>query len=295
MSRLKPLPKLSRQKNLQINRRNLNAKGLPGVASTLIVPETQGEGLLGIGKLAPLPIRVPEYQTITNVKGNPVVGVNTVQTYEYLFVQYENTYIPAGDEKLYSFAVVIPLQPMTVNECASQLGVLARNVTGLTKSEYQTASFNHPVYTNQNNSPLVIRYFEVPVVLQTTPGRLDDVPLGYPNFIYSKTPITTQQGAIPSPPLPDFITSNGNTGATAISVGGTVGFIDASVRNPYSWRPTAWSWNFGGTGASAGATGLTAQNPIVSFLISGTYTVTLTASNLYGSASVTKTNFVTVV
>ena len=127
------------------------------MASTLIVPETQGEGLLGIGKLAPLPIRVPEYQTITNVKGNPVVGVNTVQTYEYLFVQYENTYIPAGDEKLYSFAVVIPLQPMTVNECASQLGVLARNVTGLTKSEYQTASFNHPVYTNQNNSPLVIR------------------------------------------------------------------------------------------------------------------------------------------
>jgi len=291
---LKPLPKLSRQKNLQINRRDLDAKGLPGVASTLIIPETQGEGLLKIGKLAPLPIKVPDYQTVTNLKGNPVVAVSTVQTYGYLFVKYENTYIPAGDEKLYSFAVVIPLQPMTVNECASQLGVLAKNVTGLTESQYETASFQHPVYTNQNNTPLVIRYAEVPVVLQTIPGRLDNVPLGYPNFIYSKSPITTQNGPVPSPPLPDFITSQGNTGATAISTGGTVGFVDASVKNPYSWRPTAWNWNFGGTGASAGATGLTAQNPTVSFIVAGTYTVTLTASNANGSNSVTKTNFVTV-
>lgn len=291
---MKPLPKLSRQKNLQINRRNLDAKGLPGVASTLIIPETQGEGLLRVGKLAPLPIRVPDYQTLTNLKGNPVVAVATVKTYEYIFVQYENTFIPAGDEKLYSFAVVIPLQPMTVNECASQLGVLAKNVTGLTESQYETSSFQHPVYTNQNNTPLVIRYAEVPVVLQTVPGRLDNVPLGYPNFIYSKSPITTQNGPIPSPPLPNFITSQGNTGATAISVGGSVGFIDASVKNPYSWRPTAWSWNFGGTGASAGATGLTAQNPTVSFIVAGTYTVSLTASNANGSSSVTKTNFVTV-
>lgn len=291
---MKPLPKLSRQKNLQLNRRDLDAKGLPGVASTLIVPETQGQGLLKVGKLAPLPIRVPDYQTATNLKGNPVVAVSTVSTYEYLFVQYENTYIPAGDEKLYSFAVVIPLQPMTVNECASQLGVLAKNVTGLTESQYETASFQHPTYTNQNNTPLVIRYAEVPVVLQTVPGRLDNVPLGYPNFIYSKSPITTQNGPVASPPLPNFVTSQGNTGATSISVGGTVGFIDASVRNPYSWRPTAWSWNFGGTGASAGATGLTAQNPTVSFLVAGTYTVSLTASNLNGSNSITKTNFVTV-
>jgi len=291
---LKPLPKLSRQKNLQINRVNLNDKGLPGVASTLIVPETQGLGLLGIGKLAPLPVKVPGYDPVVNDKNKPVISTRTILTYSYLFVQYENTYIPAGDEKLYSFAVILPLQPMTVNECASQLGVLAKNVTGLTLDQYQTGTFQHPVYTNQNNTPLVLRYSELPVVPQTTPGRLDNVPLGYPNFIYQKSPITTQQGPIPSPPLPDFITSRGNTGATAINVGGTVGFIDASVRNPYSWRPTAWSWDFGGTGASAGATGLTAENPIVLFLSTGTYTVTLTASNAYGSASITKNSFVTV-
>ncbi len=291
---MKPFPKLSRQKNLQINRQNLNKKSLPGVASTLIVPETQGLGILGIGKLAPLPLEVPTYEPVVNNKNKPVISVSSVKSYNYLFVQYENAYIPAGDEKLYSFAVIIPLQPMTVNECASQLGVLAKNVRGLTVTEYENGSFQHPVYTNQNNTPLVLRYAEVPVVPQITPGRLDNVPLGYPNFIFNKSPITTQQGAVPSPPLPNFITNTGSTGATAINVGGTVGFIDASLRNPYSWRPTAWLSNFGGSGASAGATGLTAQNPVVSFLVAGTYTVTLTASNQNGSASITKNNFVTV-
>ena len=291
---MKPLPRLSRQKNLQINRKNLNEKGLPGVASTMIVPETQGLGILGIGKLAPLPLLVPSYEPIVNSKNNPTISVSTVKSYNYLFVQYENTYIPAGDEKLYSFAVIIPLQPMTINECASQLGVLAKNVTGLTTSEYENNTFQHPVYTNQNNTPLVLRYAEVPIVPQITPGRLDNVPLGYPNFIFNKSTITTQQGPVPSPPLPNFITDTGATGSTVINIGGTVGFIDASLRNPYSWRPTSWSWDFSGTGASAGATGLTAQNPIVSFIVSGSYTVTLTASNANGSASITKSNFVTV-
>lgn len=291
---MKQIPKFSRQKNLQVNRKNLNEKGLPGVASTLIIPDTQGLGLLGVGKLAPLPLRIPEFQPIVNDKNKPVISLRTIESYSFLFVQYENTFIPAGDEKLFSFAVIIPLQPMTANECASQLGVLAKNVTGLTSQQYSTGTFTHPVYTNQNNNPLVIRYAEVPIVPQNTPGRLDNVPLGYPNFIFQPSPVTTQQGPIPSPPLPNFITNQGNTGATAISVGGTVGFIDTSLKTPYIWSPTAWLWNFGGTGASAGATGVTAQNPTVSFNVIGSYTVTLTASNSNGSASITKNNFVTV-
>ena len=84
----------------------------------------------------------------------------------------------------------------------------------------------------------------------------------------------------------------GNTGSTAIAVGGTVGFLDLSLRAPPTVRPTSWSWNFGGSGASP--TGSTAQNPTVSFGVTGTYTVSLTASNANGSTTVTKTNFVTV-
>ena len=291
---MKPLPKLSRNRNLQINRKNLDALGLPGVASTLIEPESQGQGLLKVGKLRPLPSLPLSYVEKTNAKDQPVIGVETVNTYRYLFVQYENAYIPAGDEKLYSFAVVLPLQPMTVNECAVQLGVLVRNVRGLSQSEYQTASFNHPVYTNQNNLPLSVRYAEVPVVVQTIPGRLDNVPLGYPNFLFSRSPITEQQGYLPSPPLTNFITSQGNTGGTAIAAGGTVQFLDASAPI-YVWRPTSWNWEFSpSTGASAGPTGLTAQNPLVTFGSTGSYTVTLTAANTSGSNTITKINFVAV-
>ena len=291
---MKPLPRLSRNKNLQINRKNLDSLGLPGVASTLIEPETQGQGLLKVVKLRPLSIKPLAYEEKTNSKNKPVIGVETADTFRYLFVQYENAYIPAGDEKLYSFAVVLPLQPMTVNECAIQLGVLVKNVIGLSQSQYENNSFNHPVYTNQNNLPLSVRYVEVPVVVQTIPGRLDNVPLGYPNFLTSRSPITEQQGYLPSPPAPDFITSEGNTGATAIGIGGTVHLIDASAPI-YLWKPTSWNWSFSpSAGASAGPTGLTAQNPIVTFNIAGSYTVTLTAANSSGSNAITKLNFVTV-
>jgi PKD repeat protein len=53
-------------------------------------------------------------------------------------------------------------------------------------------------------------------------------------------------------------------------------------------------WDFGGAGACAGSTGATAQNPLVSFGLTGSYTVTLTATNANGTTSITKTNFVTV-
>lgn len=52
---------------------------------------------------------------------------------------------------------------------------------------------------------------------------------------------------------------------------------------------TSWSWNFGG-----GATNSTLQNPTVTFNTPGTYSVTLTATNAYGSTPFTRTNYITV-
>lgn len=288
---MKPL-KNSRNKNLRVSRLDLDAKGLKGVASTLIQPDSQGQGKLGIGKLLPLRIDAQDYEPVVSRKGAPIISKNTVKKFSYLFVKYENSYIPGGDETLYSFAVVLPLQPMTVNDCASQLGVKTTNITGLTKNQYLNGTFQHPVYINQNKQLLTFRYAEIATIPQTTPGRLDNVPLGYPDFNYNPSPITTQKGILPQPPYPDFSTSQGNTGATAISVGGSVSFLDKSLRTPSTVRPSSWSWDFGGTGASP--TGSTAQNPTVIFNTTGTYTVSLTTSNANGSATVTKTNFVTV-
>lgn len=288
---MKPL-KNSRNKNLKISRDSLDSKGLKGVASTLIEPNTQGTGKLGIGKLLPLRIEQQEYEPIVSPKNNEIISRNTVKKFSYIFVKYENSYIPGGDEKLYSFVVVVPLQPMTINDCASQLGVKATDVTGLTENQYRTGTFKHPVYINQDKQLLTFRYAEIATLPQITPGRLDNIPLGFPDFNFNPSPITTQIGILPQPPYPDFRTNKGNIGATAIGIGGTVGFIDTSLRTPPTVRPTGFSWDFGGTGASP--TGSTAQNPIVSFIAGGTYTITLTASNLNGSTTVIKNNFVTV-
>jgi hypothetical protein len=261
----------------------------------MVEPNTQGLGLLGIGLLKPLPDNAIDYSQSTNSKGNPVVSQNSVQTYSIFFAQYENAYIPAGDEKLYSFVVVRTLNPISASDCALQLGMKQSNVIGLTLNQYEIGSFLHPVYTTIENEPLYFRYIDVPVIIQTVPGRLDNVPVGFPNFPLTPNKISFQQGMLPQPPYPDFITSGGQTGGTSISLGGSVWFIDASLRIPTTVQPTSWFWNFGsGTGACAGATGLTAQNPMVYFGLTGSYTVTLTTSNANGSNSITKNNFVTV-
>ncbi|HKK20566.1 MAG TPA: S8 family serine peptidase [candidate division Zixibacteria bacterium] len=62
-----------------------------------------------------------------------------------------------------------------------------------------------------------------------------------------------------------------------------VSFTDQSTNSP-----TSWSWNFGDGGTS------TAQNPSHTYSSAGTYTVSLTATNAYGSNSNTKTNYISV-
>lgn len=62
----------------------------------------------------------------------------------------------------------------------------------------------------------------------------------------------------------------------------TVVFTDASTNNP-----TSWSWDFGDGGTS------TAQNPSHTYTVAGSYTVTLTATNAYGSDSEVKTGYIT--
>ncbi len=62
-----------------------------------------------------------------------------------------------------------------------------------------------------------------------------------------------------------------------------VQFTDASTN-----VPTSWSWTFGDGGTS------TAKNPSHTYSTAGTYTVTLTAGNAYGSDGETKTDYITV-
>jgi PKD repeat protein len=81
-------------------------------------------------------------------------------------------------------------------------------------------------------------------------------------------------------PIADF-TSN----TTTLTANGSVNFIDLSTN-----APTSWSWSFpGGTPSTS-----TAANPVVSYLIAGTYDVSLIAINSNGSNTKLKLNNITV-
>jgi PKD repeat protein len=86
--------------------------------------------------------------------------------------------------------------------------------------------------------------------------------------------------AIATPPVADFSGTPLN-----ICAGSTVTFTDLST------NATSWSWNFGAGSTPATST---AQNPTVTFNTAGTNTITLTATNGFGSDVETKTNYVTI-
>ncbi len=82
------------------------------------------------------------------------------------------------------------------------------------------------------------------------------------------------------PPVANFSSSS-----TQVCAGQQITFNDLSTNNP-----TNWSWSFqGGTPSTS-----TSQNPIVSYATPGTYSVTLTASNLGGNNTVAQTSYITV-
>lgn len=81
-------------------------------------------------------------------------------------------------------------------------------------------------------------------------------------------------------PVADF-TASPTAGCDAV----TVNFTDLSANNP-----TSWSWQFSGGNPATS----TQRNPTVTYGSPGSYNVTLTATNVNGSHSNTKTGYITV-
>ncbi len=79
--------------------------------------------------------------------------------------------------------------------------------------------------------------------------------------------------------------ANFSGSATSILTGASITFTDQSTGNP-----TGWQWSFpGGTPSSS-----TSQNPTVQYNTPGTYSVTLVATNAYGSDTELKTDYITI-
>ncbi|MBD3636533.1 MAG: T9SS type A sorting domain-containing protein [Crocinitomicaceae bacterium] len=91
----------------------------------------------------------------------------------------------------------------------------------------------------------------------------------------------------PSPPVANFVAD-----ITSVVEGGSINFTDLS-----SNLPTTWSWSITPAAGEVyvNGTSSSSQNPVIQFPNAGTYTVTLTASNAYGSDDEIKTSYITVV
>ncbi len=101
----------------------------------------------------------------------------------------------------------------------------------------------------------------------------------YGSDIETKVDYITVTTPPQDPPVADF-SGSPTSGAYPLQVQ----FTDLSTNSP-----TSWSWDFGdGVGTS------TAQNPSYTYQGAGTYTVSLTATNAYGSDIETKVDYITV-
>ena len=100
--------------------------------------------------------------------------------------------------------------------------------------------------------------------------------------------LVVKEGSSPPAPVADFSADD-----TTSAIGQTVTFTDLSTNNP-----TSWAWTIGGTENTdykyVDSTTSASQNPHVQFLVSGTYDVTLVATNAGGSDTKHETDFITV-
>jgi hypothetical protein len=289
------VPTSKTQENLLIKSTRNKVDGLNAISieDIEVLPSpTKQMGIFGVGLLAPRN-NIPREYVTTTVSTRNIPIISKVSTSNYFFIIYDNLNIERTivGNTLKSFAVIKTLSQLTVKDCSEMLRLHYTNITAISESDYLNGYFEHPKYSDDSGYPLQVRYAEIPVIRQKTPGRLDDIPLGYPDFDTTPDGVTTRKGPIPAPPYTNFTSATGATYNLITATGATVSFKDTSPNSPWQFAPTGWNWVFG---PSASPTGSTAQNPMVSYNYAGDYTVTLTASNASGSTSKIKINFVTV-
>ncbi len=201
----------------------------------------------------------------------------------------------AGGNDIMSRSVVAnacgpsPMQALTAGTCAINAPIANFSGTPLTGCNSLTvtftdASINTPTSWNWSfpgGAPAAFVGQNPPAITYGAPGSYTvtlTVTNAFGNDVETKTNYVVVNNC--PPPVSDFSAT-----PTTLCETGTVQFVDVSTNSP-----TGWSWTFpGGTPAVSAL-----QNPIITYNVAGTYSVTLTASNAYGNNTLTKTNYITV-
>lgn len=163
-------------------------------------------GIFGVGLLAPR-TNIPHEYITTTVSPRNIPIISKISTSNYFFITYDNPNNARVTLSgiLKSFAVIKTLSQCTVKDCSEMLKLHYTNVIAISETDYTTGYFEHPKYCDDSGYPLQVRYAEIPIIKQKTPGRLDNIPLGYPDFDTTPDGVTTRKGPVPAPPYPNFI------------------------------------------------------------------------------------------
>lgn len=269
---------------------DLKSKGLGRTPYTNFDENTKG-GILDIGLLKERPRIESGYEdTLVNEENKEVYIESNIPNYTYFFIRKENPSIRGDKDKQYSFYIIEAIIPISIADCSKQLGISEDVIKGIGTNELESGFFNHPVYINDTYKKLKIYYGELPYLIQIIPGRMDDLPFGYPAFNYNKSNVVTNTFLPPSAPF-TFFYAEGHTPndiQVIVNNDGTLKFLDKSPQFPIQIKPTSWTWKI--DGIIKGNT----QNLIYDFSLfpPGTYDVSLTASNQHGSQTYIREDYV---
>jgi len=214
----------------------------------------------------------------TSTLQNPKVDYNTAGTYS---VTLTSTNTNGSDDTTFTSYITVNSCPVPVASFVSDYTVPicesnTVNFTDATSNSPTTWSWIFPGGSPSSST------VQNPSVVYNIAGSYS-VTLTATNANGTDDTIITSYITVTTCPLP--VASFKSNYTSAICEGASISFTDQSTANP-----TSWSWTFtGGTPALS-----TAQNPVVVYNTAGTYTVTLSVTNAYGTDDTTITAYITV-
>ncbi|MCB0402596.1 MAG: PKD domain-containing protein [Flavobacteriales bacterium] len=220
---------------------------------------------------------VPSGATITAGQGSTSITVSFGTTAGNVAVTPSNTCGNGGGN---SVAVSINTVPGNAGSITGS-GSVCQNATGIGYSIAAVSGATNYTWTVPSGATITAGQGSTSITVSfgTTSGNVAVTPSNTCGNGGSNSMAVTVN-ACGAPPVADFSGS-----PTTLCEGNSVSFTDLSTNTP-----TSWSWSFpGGTPSSSSA-----QNPTVTYASAGTYAVTLTASNAFGSDPITKTGYITV-